>query len=191
MRNVRKTTKRLYDKVCKETGACYVDGLNNPINVNGDVTTIYCVYKKNVYPVLIDTISLNKVKRVNTWVGNLQSDKTRMVVVGNYKGKRVAMPDILIKKPAGYHIDHINRNTFDNRLRNLRAVKPGVNMLNKGDYTTNTSGTRNVMAKDGSYRVAFMRKFESLQLAIECQQAVKAVLDEYSVMDAEGRHITA
>jgi hypothetical protein len=183
MRNVNKTTKRLYNKTCKEHGAYYTEGLNNPICVNGDETTIYCVYKGKVYPVLIDTKAIGKLKKVHSWVVNLQSDKKRMVVVGNCEGKRVAMPDLLIKKPAGHHIDHINR------LCNLRAVKPGINMLNKGDYSTNTSGTKNIIEKDGSYRVAFMRKFESLQLAIECQQAVKAILDEYSMMDAEGRRV--
>ena len=44
-------------------------------------------------------------------------------------------------------IDHINRNKADNRLSNLRDVEKWVNMHNKGDCITNTSGFKGVCRK--------------------------------------------
>ena len=40
--------------------------------------------------------------------------------------------------------DHINRDTRDNRRRNLRAVTPSVNMLNRGISKNNTTGVSGV-----------------------------------------------
>lgn len=37
--------------------------------------------------------------------------------------------------PEGLIIDHINRITVDNRIKNLRLVTPSGNMLNRGPYT--------------------------------------------------------
>jgi len=41
-------------------------------------------------------------------------------------------------------IDHINRNSLDNRLENLRCVSHSVNSQNQGIRKTNTSGIKNI-----------------------------------------------
>ena len=41
-------------------------------------------------------------------------------------------------------IDHINRNSLDNRLENLRCVSQSVNCQNTGIYKTNTSRVKNI-----------------------------------------------
>jgi hypothetical protein len=45
--------------------------------------------------------------------------------------------------PAG-QLDHINGNTLDNRIENLRPVTHAQNMLNKKLYRNNTSGRKGV-----------------------------------------------
>ena len=45
--------------------------------------------------------------------------------------------------PQG-EIDHINRDTKDNRIANLRVVDRTENLLNRGNDGRNTSGVRNV-----------------------------------------------
>lgn len=48
------------------------------------------------------------------------------------------------KAPKGFHTDHINRNTLDNRRSNLRVVSGSHNVQNSRLSTTNTSGYRGV-----------------------------------------------
>lgn len=46
--------------------------------------------------------------------------------------------------PAGRTVDHVNRDTLDNRLSNLRLATPSQQQQNKGLFKNNTSGHRGV-----------------------------------------------
>ena len=50
----------------------------------------------------------------------------------------------IMKCPNGLQVDHINRNTMDNRKENLRIVSPKDNAKNKGFYSNNKSGHKGV-----------------------------------------------
>lgn len=60
------------------------------------------------------------------------------------EGKSVLFHRVLMGAEAGQEVDHINRNTLDNRLSNLRIVTKAQNLLNKGLRSDNTSGYRGV-----------------------------------------------
>jgi hypothetical protein len=57
--------------------------------------------------------------------------------------------------PADKHIDHIDGDTHNNRLENLRLVTRSENMKNSKRYVTNTSGVTGVVwdKSAGSYKV--------------------------------------
>ena len=50
----------------------------------------------------------------------------------------------LLDRPVGYEIDHINMDTLDNRLRNLRVVTHQQNQINQGLQKNNASGVAGV-----------------------------------------------
>ena len=51
---------------------------------------------------------------------------------------------LITKAPAGYLVDHINGDTLDNRLCNLRVCSASQNSMNKPRGANNTSGYKGV-----------------------------------------------
>jgi len=65
-------------------------------------------------------------------------------VVGYIDTKPVQLHRIIIGAKDGEEVDHINRDTLDNRLKNLRIVTSRQNKINRGNNSNNTSGYRGV-----------------------------------------------
>lgn len=59
----------------------------------------------------------------------------------NKKKKRILLHRYILNPPPNFLVDHINRNTLDNRISNLRVVTPRENTCN---MVTNTSGCAGV-----------------------------------------------
>jgi hypothetical protein len=67
--------------------------------------------------------------------------------------------------PTGYHIDHIDRNKRNNRVENLRAVPPIVNVHNIiGPQKNNTSGMRGVRFDKRRKRYVAMMMFNRVHI---------------------------
>ena len=60
-------------------------------------------------------------------------------------------------------IDHINRNTHDNRVENLRWVTALENSQNQGKYKSNTSGHKNICYHKGIDRWQFDKKINNVK----------------------------
>ena len=60
------------------------------------------------------------------------------------RGRITKMHNMIIKKKKGFQIDHINRNSLDNRKENLRYCTHSENQLNKNLSKNNTSGHKGV-----------------------------------------------
>jgi len=83
-----------------------------------------------------------------------------------------------------FNIDHINRDSTDNRICNLRDVPQSLNNHNRGKYK-NTTYYRGVTKKDKLYqaRITYMKKVKSLGYYETPEEAAmaydKAAIDIY------------
>jgi len=60
----------------------------------------------------------------------------KTVQLGNKKQKTVFLHRLLTNPKEGYHVDHINHNTLDNRRENLRVCLPFQNQRNLRKMTS-------------------------------------------------------
>ncbi len=91
--------------------------------------------------VLIDSEDLNKIRNyswvIATWPGRNGSSLPRQTYVQATKkdesgrAKTFLLHRIVMDAPVGTQIDHINRDTLDNRKRNLRFVDAAENQWNR------------------------------------------------------------
>lgn len=99
---------------------------------------------------LIDTDDLSKVRSFpNTWCALWSSSSKQFYVFGQIQEagirKAVLLHRLITDAPDGFDVDHINRDSLDNRRQNLRVVTRQRNILNtRGVYVNNTSGYRGV-----------------------------------------------
>lgn len=64
-------------------------------------------------------------------------------------GKKIYFHHLILKKSDFYDVDHINRNTFDNTVGNLRYKEHFINVFNSSKREDNTSGVRGVYLNIG------------------------------------------
>jgi hypothetical protein len=70
-----------------------------------------------------------------------------------FHGKTVYLHRLLTNAPKGLEVDHVNRDSLDNRRANLRLVTHSRNELNKSARRTSRSGLRGVEAcRRGNFR---------------------------------------
>ena len=73
---------------------------------------------------------------------------------------------IIMDDPEGQFIDHINRDTLDNRKCNLRIVSRQENNMNQGMSKNNKSGITGVSwhKRDNKWRAHIMYKYKLIHL---------------------------
>ena len=81
--------------------------------------------------------------------------------------------------PAGFVVDHIDRNTLNALPSNLRAVPPVENSANRGDDARNVSGYRgvSVIPQTGRWRAKYHIKGQKAHLGVfgSKEEAAQAV----------------
>ena len=85
----------------------------------------------------------------------------------NHSSKRLTyMHRLITNAPQGSVIDHINRNTLDNRKGNLRVADKRINSINRGLQANNTSGHKGVswMKKLGKWETYIWYKQKKIGL---------------------------
>jgi hypothetical protein len=87
-----------------------------------------------------------------------------------YAAHRVVWAVVHGEWPDGM-LDHINRDTLDNRIENLRVATPAVNAKNKSRAKNNTSGQNGIDFSSGGWRVrvgtVFGGRYSTLELAMK------------------------
>jgi hypothetical protein len=76
----------------------------------------------------------------------------------------ILMHRLIINAPSNLDVDHINRDSFDNRKNNLRAVTHQENMLNYGSKKGVSKYKGVSKTKEGKWTASFMYKGESFYL---------------------------
>lgn len=111
----------------------------------GKITILFDCNKKAFK---VSTSTLDKVLK-KTW--NVYTTSKGKEYVKSAKGN-IALHRYLLNAPEGKVVDHINGNTRDNTLENLRICTHTENMYNSKLYSSNTSGVKGVYKVGNKYR---------------------------------------
>lgn len=122
--------------------------MKNAYEVRGDVTAIFLKSAKyGDMETLIDTNDLEKAKGfINKWYAYYSPNTKSYYVRGNYsknigKQEKIIFSRFLMDALTPLQVDHINRDTLDNRRScNLREVTSAQNKQNLGITARNKSG---------------------------------------------------
>jgi HNH endonuclease len=131
---------------------------------------------------LIDLVDLDKVATPDgTWTAFNESNGNPYVKQ-RINGKIVRLHRLILEVKPGEIIDHINRNTFDNRRENLRVVSSSGNAQNRV-YKSKT-GVRNVHKQGNRFRVILkidgkMKHFGYYGTLEEAEEVAKKKRSEY------------
>ena len=78
--------------------------------------------------------------------------------------KPIYMHRVVNKTPDGLLTDHINRDTLDNRKKNLRIGDKSLNSINRGLQPNNTSGHKGVYFAAKKFRAYLNLKNKRIHL---------------------------
>lgn len=126
--------------------------MKNRYEVRGEVTAIFIKCSRGHVEAIIDTGQLERVSSFpNTWYA-MYSKKTNSYYVNGSMtaatNKRInfGIHRWIMGLPKGKEVDHIDHNTLNNTLENLRIVTSGENKQNKrGARSDSSSGVRGVI----------------------------------------------
>jgi len=117
---------------------------------NGDGTATILLFDRwgqKTAETIIDAEDLERVLELGRW-GLLSRNKHGRYVrhQGTINGKKVTthLHRFIMDCPDGYVVDHINRDTLDNRKSNLRILTPNENSANRNSESQGVSGYRGV-----------------------------------------------
>lgn len=126
---------------------------------------------------LFDMDDVDKIKQYKWHLHLRKSDQRYDVCANSYiensKRKYIILPRFLLNAPKGLTVDHINRDTLDNRKINLKVVSIYKNNQNK---STNTSGCVGVTwdKSRNKWHVRFccknLGRFESFEEAVKVRK---------------------
>ena len=101
--------------------------------------------KLGKFQVLLDDEDFEKVKKLGgKWCVVKRANRNGFYVEKRINGKIVLLWRYILNAKKGQYVDHINRNTLDNRRCNLRLCSNGANIRNGKVRTNNTSGVTGV-----------------------------------------------
>ena len=114
--------------------------------------------KGKTFSVLVDALVFNDIRKYSwyaTWkrdIGGYYICRTKHLgaIDGKQKIETVFLHNYIMLQPKGYVFDHINHNTLDNILCNLRVADKSQNCRHRSvKNKNNTSGYRNVSWASG------------------------------------------
>lgn len=79
----------------------------------------------------------------------------------------------VVNRKSGFVIDHINRNSLDNRKRNLRVTTQQINTINRGIGKNNTSGIKGVHRRKDTGRWSATITLNHKTIYLGCYDTLK------------------
>lgn len=152
--------------------------MRNSYAVVGDKAVIYLA---NGLETTVDASSLEKLLTLDVrWFPHF--DYNRYYVYASVPGRTVKMHRFLTGPPEGLVVDHLNGDSLDNTLLNLRICSQAENGMNRsGLNTNNSSGVRGVSfhKASGKWRatVRVNRRQKHLGLFEKMEDAEIAAVD--------------
>ena len=118
--------------------------MKNEFNIVGTCVEILVIRKDmSRHKVIIDFCFLEKLKGLT--IGVVKDGNSFYAIVSGGRGKRWLLHRYLMDAKGGEVIDHINNNTLDNRVLNLRTISKLGNSQNRAGAQRNSmSGVRGV-----------------------------------------------
>lgn len=125
--------------------------MKNEYEVRGEVTAIFIKHKGKKLETIISTSSLERVSDFkNTWYADYSPNTDSFYVKGkiatDYRAQvTMNLHRWIMDAPKGMLVDHVNHDTLDNTLTNLRLVTHSQNQQNrKGEERDNRTWARGV-----------------------------------------------
>ena len=149
-------------RMCERRGVPFVPIQRPVLTVescdNGDGTATIPLFNKScekIAETIIDTEDLERVLQAGSWHLHYKNTAKRQYVSTgmdvNGKRKQVKLHRFLMDCPDGFDVDHISRDTLDNRKSNLRICHPFENAQNQKVRKTNKTGYRGVHKKGNKF----------------------------------------
>jgi len=127
---------------------------------------------------LIDDEDYQRVLTHTSWHARWSSGTGTFYVFSSKGSKTTPLGRFLMNAPANMFVDHINKDTLDNRKCNLRICTNSQNQMNRGKAKNNKSGFKGVhWSKESNKWRAQIRlagKCKHLGLFIDILDAVQA-----------------
>jgi hypothetical protein len=178
-------------------------GFNNNVTIKDDYAIIHITNTKGEeFESIVDVETIDLVKKINVnlhvaWLNDVKGyyvRGTRYLGWSEEKGRYDYKIFYLHREIVGANkrdiVDHINKNTLDNRKSNLRKVGAKENTKNrKGANTNSKTGVRNVSLIHGKYVVQLQvdgkntvfGRFDNLEDAAKlAKQKRKEIYGEYA-----------
>lgn len=110
--------------------------MKNKFSIRGEITAIYVSFRGGLVECIIDTKSLEVLHEFDGTFRGVWNDTTKGIYVMGYDMSYTPKKNTMIHRyltgaDEANIVDHINHNTLDNRLFNLRVTTQSQNMLNK------------------------------------------------------------
>ena len=110
--------------------------MKNDYEIIGDTVVIKVLYKDKVLDCLVSINDLDILLPLNiTWCANYDESINNYYIKYNKyvdgKFEHILLHRLIMNPPDGLEVDHISRNTLDNRRNNLRVVTRSINCINR------------------------------------------------------------
>lgn len=192
-RYIREDKHHYCSKKCQNKGQQRL----NVIVEKEDYAEIHITKGEKLIIVLIDKDDIEKAQKVK-WIAQYDKTIDNYYITGwekdNYENRqRFRLHRFLTDCPKGHVVDHINRNTCDNRKSNLKVCTQIENANNKGWYKNNTSGYKNIRkvnknAKKWELEIKRNKKVVLYKKGYDLQELIR-LRDEFLEAEKNGTQI--